>query len=145
MNVSKYIYNTETGALLHRYVGPESQLDVNVPPGCSTIEADLVIDANSQRVDLETQKVVDWQPPRPDENHYWDSGARRWLINPIVAETQRRRADLIQRIKELDERLIRPMAELFENPNDGAAREIYSKLKTEKDTLRTELKALSGP
>lgn len=106
-----------------------------------------VSDWKSQRVDVTADPwvIVDYVPPRPDDDHYWDPGSRRWLLSPIVAESLARRTEIIQRIKELDERLIRPMAELFDNPQDTEAREIYSKLKTEKDTLRAELKALSGP
>lgn len=54
----------------------------------------------SQRVDLETGDVVDWQPPRPvgDEytDHEWDTGTKRWV--PVLTLAGERRI-VIERLK----------------------------------------------
>lgn len=54
----------------------------------------------SQRVDLDTGEVVDWQPDKPagDDytDHEWDEGAKRWL--PVLTLAGERRA-LVTRLR----------------------------------------------
>lgn len=139
-----YIYDLSTGLLTGTSFtsSDEGEFERQITEGHGMVFD--VVDCQSQRVDLATGKLVDYQPARPSDDHYWEPRSKRWRLNPIVDQARQRRGEIIQRIKELDERLIRPMAELFENPDDTAAREIYSKLKAEKDTLRAELQGLPG-
>ncbi len=55
----------------------QSHLDVNVPDGHSCLPG--AIDYLSQRVDLATGLVIDYQPPQPSINHVWDAAKKRWL------------------------------------------------------------------
>ena len=144
MNVRKYFYSKEDGALLYLYDGPAEQLVDNTPPNAGHVDADLVTDPPSQRINVLTGAVIDWQPPRPSDGHYWDTQARRWFLDPIVEARNRRTDEIMQTIKGIDERMIRPGFELMDDPDDAVARDIYSKLKAEKVKLRAELKSLSG-
>lgn len=144
MNLTRYIFETSTGKILHRYEGPADQLDANLPSGCDHLDAQLVSDPLSQRVEVTSgqAQVVDWQPPRPDEFHFWDTKSRRWLLNPIIAERRQREIDILAAIKGIDERIIRPLVELQIDPNDKEAQQIRDKLSAEKIKLRDELRAL---
>lgn len=76
--------------------------EVNVPAGCGVIVG--VYDHLSQKVDLATGQVVDYQPPQPSSDHVWDISSRRWVYVPprsvieekvwqkIKAERERRKA-----------------------------------------------------
>jgi hypothetical protein len=54
--------------------------------GCVQGDYDLL----SQRVDVESGLVVDYQPPSPSENHAWDSGTKRWIYVPTLADHKAR-------------------------------------------------------
>lgn len=57
-----------------RYSG--SSLERNTPPDHVAIEGAL--DHLSQRVDVTTGSVVDYQPPQPSPDHEWNATAKRW-------------------------------------------------------------------
>lgn len=69
----------------------------NVPNGFNIIEGRY--DHLSQRVDVNTGKVVDYQPPQPSPNHKWDAITKRWLYvktdADIAAEVRLQRGRLI--------------------------------------------------
>lgn len=71
------------------YIGQADRVEAKTPPGCAAIEARLVADWQSQRVDLATGAVVDWQPPQPEptkwETWTWDATTRRWTPAPTLA------------------------------------------------------------
>lgn len=62
-------------------------LEANTPAGHGVVTG--VVDWESQRVDLSTGAVVDWQPPRPADEAMrtwtWNEQARRWLPVPTLA------------------------------------------------------------
>jgi hypothetical protein len=59
-------------------------LDANVEPECGCVIGEY--DALSQRVDLITGLVIDYQPPQPSPDHAWDAESRRWLYVPTLAD-----------------------------------------------------------
>lgn len=84
-------YRTDDGMLVGgRYSGPEEWLAANTPPGCEPILGDA--DPLSQRVDLATLQLVDWQPSRPLDTALatwgWDEVSRRWVATPTLAARQ---------------------------------------------------------
>lgn len=81
------IYFLESGIFTGGIVScdPERLL-ANVPDACSCILG--VYDHLSQRVDLETGAVIDYQPPQPSENHAWNAETRRWEYVPPRAEIE---------------------------------------------------------
>lgn len=74
-----------------RFEGPEQYLAPNIPPGCGAITG--VVDALSQRVDLESGALLDWQPPAPADDEFrtfaWDTVLRRWISTPTDAAVAR--------------------------------------------------------
>ena len=73
-------------------------LDSATPEGHATIEGRF--DRFSQRIDISTGQVVDYQPPAPDADYEWNG--KRWQPSAAaIAREAARRADL-QRIAELE-------------------------------------------
>lgn len=87
--------------------GTDEQIEAKTPAGCGAIDADMVGDWRSQRVDLPTGDVVDWQPPAPADTELatwsWDADARRWVAQPTVAALWRQvRAERDHRLAATD-------------------------------------------
>jgi hypothetical protein len=80
-------YDTETGALAAgRLTCSPAQLAANTPAGHAAIEGRF--DHLSQRVDIATGQVVDYQPPAPGDDDLrtwaWNADTRRWVASPTV-------------------------------------------------------------
>jgi hypothetical protein len=72
-----HFYDLQTGLFIGRsHGGDERSLALNMPEGVGAMEH--VADWQSQRVDLETGELVDWQPPPPSSDHEWIEATRRW-------------------------------------------------------------------
>jgi hypothetical protein len=77
-------YHPETGQIHHQAFGTDDarMLKANTPagyvatPGC--------LDPLSQRIDVTTGEVVDYQPPSPSPDHEWNATTKRWQINAAV-------------------------------------------------------------
>lgn len=105
------LYDPNTGQFIgETRSGPRLQhLLANVPKGLSAIEG--AIDHLSYRVDIKTGAVVDWQPPQPDADHEWNDQRRRWIKSAEVQQREQRRSQALERIKELEAKMLRPMLE----------------------------------
>lgn len=69
------LYDASTGIFSGRYIECGLlDLAANVPDHCGCILGQY--DHLSQRVDLTTGKVIDYQPPQPSINHVWRD--KRW-------------------------------------------------------------------
>lgn len=92
-----------------------SAIDANTPPGHG-VKRD-VLDWQSQRVDISTGQLVDYQPPAPDDDHEWlhddanGNRVRRWALKPEAAERRARRAAALARIAELERKQERALRE----------------------------------
>ena len=83
-----HFYNLDTGLFNGAsFVGQTKNLANNTPSECGAAAG--VIDWTSQKVDLQTGAVVDYQPPAPADDQLrtwtWDGQARRWLATPTAA------------------------------------------------------------
>jgi hypothetical protein len=79
------VYNRETGLFTGTYITcADHFLDVNVPEGCSCVLGSY--DHLSQRVDLDSGVVVDYQPPQPSGSYTWDTETKRWVYVPTLAD-----------------------------------------------------------
>jgi hypothetical protein len=108
MKVTVCLYDNATGLFKSRWSGSSSQLAANIPEGQSAIEGDF--DLYSKRVNIETGEVEDYQPPAPDESHYWDQETRRWRLPDEVLSARLIDAatrDEIRRIESGDLRTMR--------------------------------------
>lgn len=79
-----------------------------LPEGIGAIEG--AYDHLSQRVDIETGEVVDWQPDKPEGDEYtdheWDAGTKRWVPVLTLAGRKRDAWESVKRLRE--ERLDAP-------------------------------------
>lgn len=77
-------FDAATGALHHKsvLVSDDDAVELNTPPGHVAIEhpQGAMLDALSQRVDIETGAVVDYQPQQPSGDHEWSAATKRWQL-----------------------------------------------------------------
>lgn len=78
-------YDEKTGlfASFHKTFNNAKSLKVNTPDGYIALAGRY--DSLSQKVDIATGKVVDYQPPAPSADHVWDGTKKRWLLNEAAA------------------------------------------------------------
>jgi hypothetical protein len=73
------------------YSGPENYLVLNTPDNCMAIEGKY--DHLSQKWDPTTETVVDYQPPKPDDDQWqtwsWDVNIKRWISTPTLLDYKR--------------------------------------------------------
>ena len=81
---SFHFYHKETG-VLHQTsmqtdlaIGADAWAKLNCPDGHEFIEG--AFDHLSQRIDVQTGKPVDHQPPRPTSDHEWHADSKRWRL-----------------------------------------------------------------
>jgi hypothetical protein len=84
-SVVAYFYDPGTGVFTgSSFVGPARMLAANTPPAVSVFDATTTsVDPQSQRVDVVSGELIDYQPPKPDDqggecNWQWDASSRRW-------------------------------------------------------------------
>jgi hypothetical protein len=87
MNATISFYDPQTGLFTgESRSGPAEWLASCVPDGLAA--APGLYDRLSQRVDLVTMEVVDYQPPAPDDDELrtwaWDATERRWKPAPTT-------------------------------------------------------------
>ena len=108
-------YDAAAGTFIGRtYAGPETDLRTNTPEGCVAMEGEF--DRLCQRVDIDSGKVVDWQPPAPSGDPLrtwaWAAAARRWVAQPTLAARKAERIVAVQAaIEKLEAAQARPVRE----------------------------------
>jgi hypothetical protein len=79
------LYDASTGIFTSASVSvPLSDLDANIPTGYGCIMGHY--DALTQRVDIASGLVVDYQPPQPSPDHVWDIVKKCWSYVPTLAD-----------------------------------------------------------
>jgi hypothetical protein len=108
----------------------ERSLKANIPPNHVAHDGS-VSDHLSQRFDIASGSVVDYQPPQPSPDHEWDARSRRWSLGhaartrlDAVRARELRRTDLVSQQHDLVRRLTL-------NPSDREARESLGALDAE--------------
>jgi len=82
-------YHEQTGLLLSHTLTASNERDVgpNTPAGHKAIDVPKAgLDHLSQRVDVATGAVVDYQPPQPSDDHEWNHVTKRWDLNHAALE-----------------------------------------------------------
>ena len=95
-------YHPETGQIHHQAFGTDDarMLKANTPagyvatPGC--------LDPLSQRIDVTTGEVVDYQPPSPSADHEWNATTKRWQLNAAVTAKREARRSALASIAALE-------------------------------------------
>lgn len=106
-------YHKETG-LFHAHwfmtdVDRPAAIAANTPKDHIALEGDY--DPLSQRVDIQTAKVIDYQPPCPSEHHEWSAQAKRWRLKAEVLELCAKRdaahAEILRLERDVQPRAVR--------------------------------------
>jgi len=134
-----HFYDLQTGIFSGRLFSARSETDLqfNTPEGFGAREG--VIDWESQRVDLATGELVDYQPPAPDSDHEWVPDARRWVLKLEVADRRARRAAALSQIEALETKQLRSLRELVIDPNNTDAASRLAQIESEIAELRRQL------
>jgi hypothetical protein len=80
--------------------GHQKMALANCPPGHKPIEGHY--DPLSQRVNVTTGVVEDYQPPPPSSDHAWAADVKRWQLLPEVAQRQEARRAALAQIARLE-------------------------------------------
>lgn len=108
--MSKWWIYGEDGMFTGRSIDcPADSLNQNVPNGHGCIMGP--VDIPSQRVNMTTGLIVDYQPPQPSNNHVWNTTSKRW---DYVAPLEEEKAQAWDRIK-----VARGIAEFADFEHDG--------------------------
>ena len=105
-------YHPETGQIHRQAFGTDDarMLKANTPagyvatPGC--------LDPLSQRMDVATGKIVDYQPPSPSIDHEWNATTKRWQINAAVTAKAEAHRSALASIAALETSGVRAVREL---------------------------------
>lgn len=138
MNRHWHFYDLETGRLLGKTLsGPDaSVLASNTPAGAGAVEGHY--DPLSQRVELATGAVIDYQPPQPSEDHEWVD--RRWRLKKDAAAREIRRRAARKAIDAVEWKQARAVREaLISVLPDGPAKQRLQQIDDEIATLRSDL------
>lgn len=130
-------YDQATGQIsTRRYrASNDKALESNTPAGYVAIEGQF--DHLSQRVDIATGTVVDYQPPQPDTDHVWNAERRRYVKKPEVLAAERRDKAARKRIAEIEASLQRAFRE--DRLGDPTAIDRIRAGNDEIDTLRSDI------
>jgi len=116
-------YHKESGLLNGRsLVASDNRLvALNTPDGYIAIDhpEGSTLDHLSQKVDIETGNIVDYQPLAPSEDHEWDARARRYRLKPDVKAIRDRQEAAVIRISMLERESITALREAVLD-KDGA-------------------------
>jgi len=95
----------------HLMSSDASSIALNTPPDHIAIDGDHY-DRLSQRIDIQTGKVIDLLPEQPSADHEWNATDRRWQIKPEVVAREESRRHAIMRIRQLEMSGVRSLREL---------------------------------
>lgn len=128
------LLDLKTGALGRVLTLPEMAIAQNVPDGFGFVAGRH--DRQSQRVDLSTGEVIDFQPAQPSNDHEWNAETKRWQLKPEVIERNQRHAEAQAQLEALDPKETRALSDLAANPDDQSAKERLADIRAQKDAQR---------
>jgi len=113
-----HFYHKETG-MVHPKVIHSDMADAEIAlkfaqrnaPEYHLPIAGKIIDQLSQKVDVVTCAIVDYQPPAPSADHEWNEAVKRWNLNPMVAARDLARTSAAAQIRDLESKAIRALIE----------------------------------
>jgi hypothetical protein len=146
------IYELASGRIVSHFIGPASQLKINVPPEHGAVEG--CFDPLGQRIDVggalrreddaaESPTIVDYQPAAPDPDHVWDAVRKRWIKSEAAIARDAQILMCRERIEGLNTSCIPLMREamLGEPAAMGQLLELDQQIRASK----AELQALFNP
>jgi len=114
-------YDKSTGLFTGRsFSGPHEALALNTAADEGAIVGRF--DHLSQRVDLETGQVIDYQPPSPSDDHAWHAASKRWVLKREVQEAIAADGKARGAIAKQEQLSLRAIRELLLDPQNKDAR-----------------------
>jgi hypothetical protein len=106
-------YHKVSGLLHARHLmsSDAKSIALNTPHDHIAIDGDHY-DRLSQRIDVQTGKVIDLLPEQPSADHEWNATDRRWQIKPEVTAREESRRHAMHRITQLEMSGVRSLREL---------------------------------
>ena len=138
-----HYFDTATGVIhpdaiaINSSVGVEEAAAANCPPGHKVIEGHF--DRLSQRVDVATGEVVDYQPPPPSPDHEWEPVSKRWRLSAAATEREGRQAAVRAQIIALEQAQARPVREVALGIGGADARQRLAAIEGQIAELRKQL------
>jgi hypothetical protein len=122
-----YLYDKKTGLFSGRsfeYSGPDfdDAVTANTPQGDAWIEGDF--DPATKRVDLGTGRIMEYQPPQPDEDYELSTDTGRWVKRADVARWERDRMNAFSRLELLDRKRSRALADHALRPDERTGEDL---------------------
>lgn len=132
-------FHKETGLLngKHLLVSDDSAVALNMPEDHEAIDhpATGMLDHLSQRVEVQTGQLVDYQPPPPSEDHEWNERIKRWQLRDEVVKARNIRTDARTRITQLRTDQHRYALCVLTDPADEDARDALKRIRAEIEEL----------
>jgi hypothetical protein len=120
----------------HLMSSDAKSIALNTPPDHIAIDGDHY-DRLSQRIDIDTGKLVDLLPEQPSADHEWNTTDRRWQMKPDIVAREETRRHAMLRITQLEMSGVRSLRELA--LGEARAAERLRALDTEIAQLRKSL------
>ena len=107
------LYHKVSGLFHPRHLmsSDAKSIALNTPPDHIAIDGDHY-DRLSQRIDIDTGKLVDLLPEQPSADHEWNTTDRRWQMKPDIVAREETRRHAMLRITQLEMSGVRSMREL---------------------------------
>lgn len=132
-------FHKETGILngKHLLVSDDCAVALNIPADHEAIDhpPEHMLDHLSQRVEVETGAVIDYEPPRPSEEHEWNAQVKRWQLRAEVVRERAVRTDNRLRVTQLRTDQHRFALRVLTDPEDDDARHALKRIRDEIGTL----------
>jgi hypothetical protein len=138
-----YFYHKTSGVLNQNTIvinapNAENVALLNCPPEHKIIEGNF--DPLSQRVDIETGQLIDYQPPQPSADHEWNADTKRWQLSAAAQSKLDGNTAAMTSISSGELRSLRAMRELLLVLSvEGAERDRLKAIDDEIVSLRPQL------
>lgn len=132
-------YHKESGKLhgLTVLVSDDSAIANNTPPDHIPLDQPPIgmHDPLSQRVDVETGKVIDFIPPAPSDQHEWNPNSKRWVLSAAAQARNSAARAAAARLHELISQQHSFVRRLILDPTDASARTALAAIDAEANSL----------
>jgi hypothetical protein len=115
-------YHKDTGVLhdTQIMVSDDAMVALNTPTDHVPIEGQF--DSLSQRIDIASGVVIDYQPPRPSPDREWNAESKRWQLNATAQAKVDARTQSLAHIAHLEAAQHRAIREAALGQPDAIAR-----------------------
>lgn len=131
------IYNIATRLIVSHFRGSINQLSINIPAGHAAIEG--LHDPRCKCLAPDSEQVIDYRPPRPDEFHEWDAESKLWALTEARRQSLADAIRAREMIASLEGAQARVLRELTLGDPTGEARRRLERIDAQIANLRKAL------